>query len=86
MILANILHIVKRLRKSLDRVHDEADGFINDLSSLRSILRETQFGLKPAFDAIKVRAEAFAGKKSSPRKKAKTQEEKPMSDTTGDQI
>ena len=86
MILANILHIVKRLRKSLDRVHDEADGFISDFSALRSTLRETQFGLKPAFDAIKVRAEAFAGKKSSTRKKTKNREEKPTADTTGDQI
>jgi hypothetical protein len=69
MILSNILYIVKKFRKyvdlvgkQVDRVSDEADGFHNDLSALRSSLRESQFGLKPVFDAVRTRAEAFAGK------------------------
>jgi hypothetical protein len=86
MILAHILHIVRRLRNSLDRIHVETDGFLEDFSAFRSSLRENQFGLKPVFDAVKKKAETFSGKKTSARKKKKAKEEKSGADTTGDQI
>ncbi|MFA5830840.1 MAG: hypothetical protein WC878_03360 [Candidatus Paceibacterota bacterium] len=86
MILSHILHMVKILRNSLDRIHGETSGFLEDFASFRSLLRENQFGLKPIFEALKKKADSFSGKKYSSRKKTKVREEKLPVDTTGDQI
>ena len=75
MILMHVLHIVKKVRKYFDCLSNEADGFLKDLSDLRVILRENQFGFKPVFEAIKTKAEAFTAK-TKPKRKPKASEEK----------
>ncbi len=66
MILFNVLRIVRKARKTIDRIQNEADGFIADVSELRDTLRKNQFGLKPIFDEIKKRV------KKPPRRKKET--------------
>lgn len=75
MILWDVWRAVRKVRKHIDLFYREVDGVLQDISAFRETVRENQFGLKPVFDAIKVRADAFAGK-ARRRKKTKAAKEK----------
>jgi len=72
MILSHILHIVRKIRKTIDIFHCETDGIVEDFDEFRATLRKNQYGLKPIFDGIKKKADQFSGNKKKPRsRKAK---------------
>jgi len=75
MILSHVLHIVRTVRKTVDRIHGEAYGLANDFAELREEIRKNQFGLKPIFDGIKKKADEFSGKKKPKKKKEYPPEE-----------
>ena len=79
-VLWNVLHVVRRMRKHVDLFYNEIDGILHDVCNFRTTLRENQFGLKPVFDAIRVRADAFAAK-AHKKKKPKARKESAEPDT-----
>jgi len=69
MILSHVLHIVKKVRKTIDCVHTETSGIADDFAAFREILRKNQFGFKPVFHGIKKTADSFTEKPKPARAK-----------------
>lgn len=57
MILINIFYITKNIRGILDTIQKETDDIENDIATLRTIIKENQFGLKPLLHSLKKKKE-----------------------------
>lgn len=67
MILCHVLHIVRIARKTVDRVHGEAEGIADDFAELRETLKKNQYGLKPILDGIKKKTAKRPARRKEPK-------------------
>jgi hypothetical protein len=67
VILWNVLRITKSLREIITRIKDETDGIADDIATLRTDIKENNFGFKPLLSF-------FRGKKARTTKRSANSE------------